>query len=258
MNQTVNQEVLRPLREKLENHPVYRAVSDIEKLRCFMEHHVHSVWDFMSLLKFLQHQIAPARYPWIPVGDPTVRRFINQLVLEEESDEALPDEAGNMKYASHFELYLAGMEEVGANSQRPGQFVELVRTRGIESALKSEFVPAPCRQFSQVTFDFIQTGKPHVVAAAFAFGRENIIPMMFRSLLKEMHIEKQQAPIFHLYLERHIYLDSDFHGPWSLRLLGELCQGDAVKMKDAEGAAILAMEARIAFWDGVLTRLKSL
>jgi hypothetical protein len=103
----------------------------------------------------------------------------------------------------------------------------------------------------QVTFGFIATGKPHVVAAAFSLGREQVIPGMFRSLLKEMQIGKTEAPAFHYYLERHIHLDEDHHGPLSLLMLNELCAGDVAKLKEAEHAARAAIRARIEFWDGV-------
>jgi hypothetical protein len=52
----------------------------------FMQHHVYSVWDFMSIVKYLQQQIAPTQVPWIPFGDGSVRRFINELVLVPRSN----------------------------------------------------------------------------------------------------------------------------------------------------------------------------
>jgi hypothetical protein len=105
------------------------------------------------------------------------------------------------------------------------------------------------------TFHFIASGKPHVVAAAFALGREHIIPGMFRAFLKDMKLDERQAPAFHYYLQRHIHLDEDFHAPISLQLLNELIAGDAAKRKEAEEAAATAIEARIRFWDGVLAAI---
>ncbi len=247
--------VLNALRHKLDNHPVYAAVHSVEDLRVFMSHHVFSVWDFMSVVKYLQQEIAPTTYPWRPRGLPSVRYFINQLVLEEESDLGLPDAQGNPTYASHFELYCGAMQEVGADPSRVLAFVDKAASAGIAPALALNIAPAASQQFMQSTFAFLASGKPHVVAAAFALGREHIIPGMFRSFLQRMGISEQQAPMFHYYLNRHIHLDADFHGPISLQLLDELCAGDSVKLQEAEAGARAAIEARILFWDGILATL---
>lgn len=243
------------LRQTLDDHPVYGAVRTLEDLRLFMQHHVYSVWDFMSVVKYLQHEIAPTSYPWRPRGLPSVRYFINQLVLEEESDQGLPDVQGKLTYASHFELYCAAMREIGADPAPILNFVDIATTRGIESALALDFVPDASRQFVSSTFDFLASGKPHIVAAAFALGREHIIPGMFRSFLRHMGITEKDAPTFHYYLKRHIDLDADFHGPISLQLLNELCAGDETRLREAEAAACAAIEKRIQFWNGVLRKL---
>lgn len=243
------------LRHKLDNHPVYSAVHTVDDLRLFMSHHVFSVWDFMSVVKNLQQEIAPATYPWVPRGNPSVRYFINQLVLEEESDQTPQDAQGNLTYASHFELYCAAMREVGADPSVVQAFVAEVAKDGIDAAFALDIVPNASRQFMGTTFDFLSSGKPHVVAAAFALGREHIIPGMFRAFLQRMGIAERDAPTFHFYLQRHIHLDADFHGPISLLLLDELCGGDATKLQEAEVAACAAIEARLCFWDGILEAL---
>jgi len=246
-------EKIRVLRQRLSTHPVYAAVSNIDDLTLFMQHHVYSVWDFMSLLKYLQNEFAPTGAPWLPKGDPQVRRFINDIVLEEESDEGLPLADGTPTYASHFELYVAAMEEVrSGSSSQVAAFVSEVASGSLHGALQRKQLPEPARVFMKRTFAFIESDKPHTVAAAFALGREHIIPEMFRALLATMKITKEQAEVFHYYLERHIHLDSDHHGPMSLRMLELLCGGDETKIAEAEAAAISAIEARIGFWDGVL------
>ena len=255
MKNKFNTSILNSLRTKLDNHPVYGAVHTMDNLRLFMSHHVYSVWDFMSVVKYLQNEIAPTAYPWKPRGLPSVRYFINQLVLEEESDQAPPDAQGNPTYASHFELYCAAMKEIGADPSLALTFVDKAAQEGIEPAFKLNVAPTPSRQFMETTFQFLASGKPHVVAAAFALGREHIIPGMFRAFLKDMGVTDQDAPMFHFYLNRHIYLDADFHGPISLLLLDELCGGDAIKLQEAEAAACAAIEARIRFWDGILEAL---
>jgi hypothetical protein len=247
---TLDLSSLQEPRSRLDNHPVYKTVNDLDALRVFMSHHVYSVWDFMSLLKLLQQLVAPAGAPWMPLGDPMLRRFINELVLEEETDEA-PQSDGTMGYASHFELYLLAMADVGCDTKRPLAFLDAVRSQGVDAALAKADIPEPARQFMKTTFGFIATGKPHVIGAALALGREHIIPPMFRALLAKMGYDAHKAPRFHYYLERHIHLDEDFHAPMSLRLLESLCGGDAAKIAEALAAARQAMEARIAFWDGV-------
>jgi hypothetical protein len=257
MSATFDTAVVRPLQETLNRHPVYEAVASLEDIRIFMRHHVYPVWDFMSVLKYLQAKIAPAVVPWTPRGAGAVRRLINSLVLEEESDESLPNADGHPVYASHFELYCHAMREVGADAQAPLRFVERVRVNGVRAALRGGDIPEPSRRFVEKTFDLIETDRPHLVAAAFALGREHIIPGMFRALLHDMKLTAHEAPAFHFYLNRHIHLDEDFHAPLSLQLLNELCEGKPEKVREAEAAAVQAIEERIRFWDGVLEALRS-
>lgn len=255
MSERFEPRVIAPLRKRLDRHPIYAAVRTLDDLRVFMAHHVYSVWDFMSLIKYLQHTVAPARWPWTPGADPAVQRFINELNLEEETDAAAPGQPA--EFASHFQLYLGAMREIGADAERPARFVEIVRSQGLEAALDSGLVPVPSREFMRVTFAFIDSDKPHVVAAALALGREHVIPNMFRAFLARMAVGEREAPTFHYYLRRHIHLDEDFHAPLSIRLLEGLCAGDPARIREAEAAAIAAIEARLRFWDGVLAALPS-
>jgi hypothetical protein len=250
-------ENVKKLRKELATHPVYSAVEDMDDLMIFMQHHVFSVWDFMSLVKYLQNQIAPAKSPWLPFGDAHVQRFINDIVLEEESDEGIPLEDGTPTYTSHFNLYAQAMEEVKENSSLMiREFVGRVATTSLKTAMSTVQIPSPAKEFMQTTFDFIHSDKPHVIAAAFALGREHIIPEMFRALLEKMKIPREQAEVFHYYLDRHIELDGDHHGPMSLRMLELLCEGNKTKIEEAEAAALEAIKARIRFWDGVLSAIE--
>lgn len=244
------------LQEELANHPIYESLRTVGDLRVFMTHHVFSVWDFMSLVKYLQHRITRIEVPWMPQGDPELRYFINQLVLEEESDGA-PGKDGSPVYGSHFEYYCNAMDEIGADAHVPWQFLDLVRDQGVDAALYSDLVPLPARCFSETTFGLIRDDKPHEVAAALALGRERVIPDMFRRFLREIQVNEIQAPTFHYYLKRHMELDDSFHGPLSLRLLETLCGDDSLKLEEAETAAEESMCARIRFWDGVLDAIRA-
>lgn len=249
----ISNNIISDFQNQLETHSVYQAVSSIEDLQLFMEHHIYSVWDFMSLVKFLQSVAAPTQVPWTPQPDGNIVRFINELVLEEECDEAFSPGG----FTSHFQLYMAAMEEIGANTDNIQTFINKVKSQGIDKALNLDIVPQPSRVFTQQTFKFIHSGEPQQVAAALALGREHIIPGMFRSILDKIDIDETQAPTFHYYLNRHIHLDEDFHAPLSLKLLNELCAGESAKIDSAIAAAKQAVEARVSFWDGVLTALKS-
>ena len=250
----LNDAFIESLRVKLEAHPIYAAVRTIDDMRVFMQHDVYSVWDFMSLIKYLQNEVAPARWPWTPSGDASVQRFINELVLEEETDISLPGHEG---HTSHYMLYLAAMREVGADADTPVRFVRKVAEQGIAAALASGLAPLPSATFTRTTFYFLASGKSHTVAAALALGREHVIPSMFRAFLSRMTVTEAQAPSFHYYLNRHVHLDEDFHAPLSLRLLAALCGGDTNKWREAEAAAEAAVNARLQFWDGVLAALPS-
>lgn len=254
MGNAIDAGAIRPFRKALDDHPIYAAVNSVEDLRRFMEHHVYSVWDFMSLVKYVQGVVAPAGSPWLPNGDAVVRRFINELVLEEECDEGMPGDA-DAPFISHFELYCGAMREVGARTELVQAFVARLQYEDIDTVLAQAPIPAPARRFMRTTFDFIASDKPHVAAAALALGREHIIPDMFRALLARTGVTERQAPMFHHYLRRHIHLDEGFHAPLSLRLLNTLCGDDATKTAEALDAARRAVAARIAFWDEVLTAM---
>jgi hypothetical protein len=163
--------------------------------------------------------------------------------------------SGHKTYASHFERTARRCARSAWTTAAALAFATVQRD-GIRGALTQGLVPMAARWFMEKTFGFIATGKPHVVAAAFALGREQVIPGMFRALLKDMQVREHEAPAFHYYLERHIHLDEDHHGPLSLRMLDELCAGDPRKLREAEQAAREAIAARIEFWDGVLGALE--
>lgn len=87
-------------RKALLEHRLYSRLRNMDDLCLFMQHHAFAVWDFMSLLKALQVRLTCVQVPWLPKGDPQVRRLVNEIVLGEESD-VMPGGGA----ISHFELY---------------------------------------------------------------------------------------------------------------------------------------------------------
>ena len=240
---------LAPLRQQLINHPLYAQVTKVEDFQAFMEQHIFAVWDFMSLLKALQRGLTCIELPWKPVGSPTTRRFINEIVLGEESDVD-----ANGEVASHFELYIDAMNQIGASTKTIANFLESVeKGLSVEAALETVAINPETRAFVNFTFSILQTNSIHRIASVFTFGREDLIPDMFIQILREMQSKGQQNISKLLYyLERHIEVDGDDHGPISLKMMEELCGNDEQKWNEALESAKDALQMRIQLWNGLL------
>lgn len=239
---------LDPLRARLAEHPVYELLNDVEDVRVFAERHVYAVWDFMSLLKALQRELTCVSLPWRPAPDAAVARFVNEVVLDEETD---VDASGHA--ASHFELYLGAMRELGADPARALAFVADVRgVDDVAAATERHGLGAGVRAFLSQTFDTIATGQAHRIAAAFTFEREDLLPDVFLKVLARAEARgKGTYPQLEYYLRRHIELDGDEHGPIALKMVAQLCGKDDAKWREAEETAKAALEARLALWDEV-------
>lgn len=276
---------LHPATQALARHPLYPRIRTSTGLRVFMRSHVFAVWDFMTLLKRLQRDLTCLDTPWRPVADPISARFVNEIVLGEESDEVRPG-----VYMSHFSLYLAAMEEEGADrAPIDGFMAQIARGASPTTALEACSIPAATRAFVGHTLATAQSAT-HEVAASFLLGRETIIPDMFGGLLQNDEYRGLQAPelperlrhrweqlrrvagprgilphrrfghrpglkAFQLYLERHIELDGESHGPMGERLLMALCGDDSERWRQAEAAAGAALAHRHAMWDAVAAEI---
>lgn len=237
----------------LRAHRVWQLAARPEALRVLMEHHVFCVWDFMSLVKALQARLTCVTVPWVPTGSPEVRRFVNEIVLDEESD------AISGSVASHFELYLRAMEEMGADTTCARAFVAAVSAGATPAvALRDAAVPAPAARFVAHTMATVERGRAWEIAASFTLGREEAIPLMFTELVRALPGRGRTADgraydsaALRLYLERHVAVDGDKHAPLARRLLVEVCGEDPLRWSEARVAALAALDARRALWDSV-------
>src|SRR5574343_168233 len=219
---------IEPLRQEIINHKVYTLINEIEDLQIFMQHHIFAVWDFMSLLKSLQNNLTCTQVPWTPKGSAETRYLINEIVVGEECD-------------------------VDLDGNQIISFIEKIQTNfTVKEALSQTTSSQGINHFVNGTFDVINSNKDYLQAAVFTFGREDLIPSMFISIVNDIY---QRIPssvsIFKYYLERHIEVDGDHHSYLALEMTSSLCGEDVSKWKEVEQAVTASLKQRIQIWNGV-------
>ena len=238
------QKEITSLREELKSHRLYQQLQTIEDIKIFTQDHVFAVWDFMSLLKTLQRELTCVSVPWVPRKKGKLTQFINEITLAEESDVDLSGES-----KSHFEMYLDAMRHMGSETHKIEVFLSKIhQNSSIEEALDFAEVPEAVKNFVKVTFKTIYSNDAHKVAAAFTFGREDLIPDMFIEIIHQTH-EQESFKDFLYYLNRHVELDGDSHGPLSLDMIVELCGDDQQKWSEVLVTAKEALDVRISLWN---------
>lgn len=242
-------------RDKVVQHPLYANLDTHESLVTFMEHHVFAVWDFMSLLKSLQRELTCVTVPWIPTEHRSSRRLINDIVMVEESDE-LGGEDGRPAFISHFELYVDGMHEAGADTSAIDKLIALLRDGApVVESLAAAGVPQASIDFAGTTWNIIENAPVHCQAAAFAFGREDLIPDMFTQVVA-VNERSNKLNTFVDYLERHIEVDGEFHTPMAMQMVADLCGDDQAKWEACADTINTALAARARLWDAILAAVK--
>ena len=238
------QKEIESLRQELKSHRLYEQLETIEDIKIFTQDHVFAVWDFMSLLKTLQRELTCVSIPWVPRKKGKLTQFINEITLAEESDVDLSGES-----KSHFEMYLDAMRHMGSDTHKIEVFLSKIDQKSsVEEALDLAEVPEAVKNFVKVTFKTIYSNDAHKVAAAFTFGREDLIPDMFIEIIHQTH-EQESFKDFLYYLNRHVELDGDSHGPLSLDMILELCGDDQQKWSEVLVTAKEALEVRISLWN---------
>ncbi|NQY05082.1 MAG: DUF3050 domain-containing protein [Flavobacteriaceae bacterium] len=241
---------LQDIRLALVGHELYQKFRSLDDLKLFTQYHVFPVWDFMSLLKALQNELTCVSLPWIPSENPKTRRFINEIVHGEESD---LDQEGNS--VSHFEMYLDAMQSIGADTTQMESFIHLLKSgKTVAAALTELEVDEAIKEFVNFTFEIISTRKPHIIAAVFTFGREDLIPDMFVGILRGLQQDSKLDKLIY-YFERHIELDGDEHGPMSIEMIKELCGEDDEKWKEVIQYSQQALQFRLHLWNTISAKI---
>jgi len=248
----VSQTSLVDARRELIEHPIYREIRTADDVRTFMKHHVFAVWDFFSLLKRLQQEVTCVTTPWRPRGYPEHGRFVLEIVLAEETD---VDVDGG--YTSHFELYRRAMDECGADARPIDAFVARIDAGADPiAALEHPTIPDTVRDFVTRTLDVALNGTPAAVAASFCHGREDLLPDVLGALRASAGGLLDELPTFRHYVDRHIELDHDEHGPLARKLLAAMTHGDPEAERAAERVGIDAVLARTRLWDGIVAEIR--
>ena len=93
--------------------------------------------------------------------------------------------------------------------------------------------PAAARAFAVRTLDAAETLPVHARVAMLLYGREDLIPAMFREIVRPLVSGGLRARLLMRYLDRHIEVDDGEHRELAERLLARLCGGDDGRWREA-------------------------
>ena len=256
---TKNFLILKERINELNSHLLFKKGKKFtkEELKIFMEYHIFAVWDFMSIVKELQHHICPSGHPWVPskYTKNGIAHLINEIIFSEESDK---DQ--NSRFFSHFDLYIMAMKDIDANTENINKFIskQCGNFNTLSENIDGIDIPQESLEFVRSTFNCLSTNKISNIAAIFTYGRETTIPDMFIKVLNQIDSNNLLFSNLRLYINRHIEIDSSRHGPLSLQLFEHTCDNNQEIYDEAIEYAIISINKRIGLWDGVLRKIKKL
>ena len=246
-----NKNKLKELRDKITTHPLFESKLEPKQICKFMESHIFAVWGFMSILKSLQKKITSNNLPWVPNENTKngLTNFVNEIILCEESDYI-----DGIGFISHFEIYLLAMKSMGARSDQLDMLVSKITDNGYDEKFIDDInVSIEVKNFLKNDLQVSMRGTLPEIVGAFTLGREKVIPNMFRYILPAIK-ESPTSKYLITYLERHIEIDGDRHGPLSMKLLDVSCSKEQLNI--AYTTAMKSLELRLLVWDRVYEDLK--
>ena len=250
-NLETNKKKLNDLKQKITAHPLFENKLEPKHICKFMESHIFAVWGFMSILKSLQKIITPDNLPWMPNKNTKngLVNFVNEIILCEESDYI-----EGIGFISHFEIYLLAMKNMGARTDQLDKLTSKINYEGYnEKYLDDVDASDEVKSFLKHDLEVSINGTLPEIIGAFTLGREKVIPNMFGYILPAIK-ETSTSKYLITYLERHIDIDGDRHGPLSMKLLNASCGKEELSL--AYATAIKSLELRLMVWDKVYEEIK--
>ena len=241
-----NKKKLNDLKRKITAHPLFANKLEPKHICKFMESHIFAVWGFMSILKSLQKMITPNNLPWMPNKNTKngLVNFVNEIILCEESDYI-----EGIGFISHFEIYLLAMKNMDAKTDQLDKLISIISSKGYdEKYLDNIDATDEVKSFLKHDLEVSMKGTLPEIVGAFTLGREKVIPNMFGYILPAIK-ETSTSKYLVTYLERHIDIDGDRHGPLSMKLLNTSCGEKELSL--AYATAIKSLELRLLVWDRV-------
>jgi hypothetical protein len=243
--------VIEELKQLLASHKLFSNTLNADQIRQFMESHIFSVWGFMSLLKGLQSGITVNDIPWMPNKNTKngLTNFINEIVLCEESDDI-----DGIGYISHFEIYLLAMDKMNADASQIKILTEKLKNEEYDKKLIEELsIYDEVKDFVKFDLDVALSRNLPKIVGSFTLGREKVIPNMFSYIIKCIENNNSTKNLL-TYLERHINIDGDRHGPLSIKLLDTICDTDDAYAL-AYNSGITSLQLRLKVWDRIASEL---
>jgi len=80
---------------------------------------------------------------------------------------------------------------------------------------------------------------------------------MFIEILKEIDPDNHQYNKLRYYLDRHIELDGDLHGPIAEKMVEKICAQSTEKWYDALYIAKKCLQYRISLWDSIVEKIRT-
>jgi hypothetical protein len=141
------------------------------------------------------------------------------------------------------------MKNMGAKTDQLDKLTSRIIDNGYnEKYLDDVDTSNEVKSFLKYDLDVSLNGTLPEIVGAFTLGREKVIPNMFGYMIPAIN-ETPTSNYLITYLERHIDIDGDRHGPLSMKLLNASCNNEQLSI--AYAAAIKSLELRLSVWDRV-------